>query len=200
MLQLWVGKKVRLRAVRPDDVKHFARYADDSEIDRLAGDTLFPYNPDRDRRTLEKEIEEDADPGDDVYLVIETLAGKFLGTIQLYHTDRRHRTAEIGLVLNKRKAWGRGYGSEAIRLLLRFVFRELDYAKIGLSVYEFNPRALALYEHLGFQHEARRRSAVYTAGRRWDEIFLGLTRGEYEARHAAWFPDEDASEKEDQNK
>ena len=196
MLQLWVGAKVRLRAVRPDDVKHFARYADDSEIDRLAGDTGFPYNPDRDRRALEKEIEEDEDRGDDAYLVIETRDGKFVGTIQLYHTDRRHRTAEIGLVLNRRKSWGKGYGSEAIRLLLRFAFRELGYEKIGLSVYEFNPRALALYEHLGFQHEARRRGAIYTAGRRWDEIYLGMTRAEYEIRHAAWFPNENAGGKE----
>jgi RimJ/RimL family protein N-acetyltransferase len=195
MLQLWVGGKVRLRAVRPDDVKHFARYADDSEIDRLAGDTVFPYNPDRDRRALEKEIEEDEDRGDDAYLVVETHDGKFVGTIQLYHTDRRHRTAEIGLVLNRRKSWGKGYGSEAIRLLLRFAFRELGYAKIGLSVYEFNARALALYEHLGFQHEGRRRSVLYTAGHRWDEIYLGMTRAEYEDRHAVWFPDKTESKR-----
>ena len=84
----------------------------------------------------------------------------------------------------------KGYGSEAMRLLLRFAFRELGYEKIGLSAYEFNTRALTLYEHLGFQHEARRRRAVYTDGRRWDEIYLGMTRAEYEAQHAAWFPDD----------
>jgi RimJ/RimL family protein N-acetyltransferase len=199
MLKLWVGQKVRLRAVQPDDVKLFAKYAEDSELNRLAGDTKFPYNPERDRRSLEKELDEDADKSDDAYLLIETLEGKFVGTIQLYHTDRRHRTAEFGLVLDNRKAWGKGYGSEAVRLLLRFVFRELGYEKVGLSAYEFNTRALALYEHLGFQHEARRRSAIYTDGRRWDELYMGMTRAEYDAQHAVWFDaasalDQDAPE------
>src|SRR4051812_34095383 len=160
MLQLWVGNKVRLRALRPDDVKHFARYADDSEVERYADDIDYPYNPDRDRRDIEKLLEEDRE-GDDMTLVIETLKGKFAGTVDLYGTDRRHRTAEIGLVLHNRKAWGKGYGSEALRLLLRFAFRKLGYEKINLSVYEGNMRAIRLYEHLGFQHEARIRSQWY---------------------------------------
>ena len=189
MRSLWMGEKVRLRAVRPDDVRLFEKYADDSEIDRLAGDTDFPYDAERDRRALEKQIEEDQEEGDDRFLIIETLEGKYAGTIELLHTDQRHRTADIGVVLDNRKAWGKGYAGEAIRLLLRFAFRELGYEKVGLSVFEFNPRAIALYEHLGFQHEGRRRSQVYTDGRRWDELFMGMTRADYEAQHAVWFPE-----------
>lgn len=185
-LKLWVGEKIRLRAMRPDDVEIFQKYADDSELERLAGEIEYPYNADRDRRRLEKELDEDKD--DDQHLVIETLGGKFAGTIQLYGTDRRHRTAEIGLALNNRKAWGKGYGSEALRLLLRFAFHELGYEKVNLTVYEFNTRAIALYEHLGFQHEARLRSQIYADGRRWDELWMGLTRSEYETQHAQWFP------------
>ena len=187
-LKLWEGEKVRLRAVRPDDVDLFQRYADDSELDRLAGETEYPYSAERERRRLEKELDEDKDD-DDRMLVIETLGGKFAGTIQLYGTDRRHRTAEMGLVLDNRKAWGKGYGSEALRLLLRFAFRELGYEKVNLQVYEFNTRAITLYEHLGFQHEARLRSQIYADGRRWDEIWMGMTRADYEAQHPRWFPD-----------
>ena len=190
-LKLWEGEKVRLRAVRPDDVNLFQKYAGDSELDRLAGETEYPYSAERERRRLEKELDEDKDD-DDRMLVIETLSGKFAGTIQLYGTDRRHRTAEIGLVLDNRKAWGKGYGSEALRLLLRFVFHELGYEKVNLTVYEFNTRAIALYEHLGFQHEARLRSQIYADGRRWDEIWMGMTRGDYEAQHAHWVPDAEA--------
>ncbi len=187
-LNLWVGEKIRLRAVRPDDVEIFQKYADDSELDRLAGETEYPYSPDRERRRLEKELDEDKDD-DDRMLVIETLGGKFVGTTQIYGTDRRHRTAEIGLVLDNRKAWGKGYGSEALRLLLRFVFRELGYEKVGLTVYEFNTRAITLYAHLGFQHEARLRSQIFADGRRWDELWMGMTRSEYDDQHPQWFPD-----------
>jgi hypothetical protein len=61
MLTMWVGRKVRLRALRPDDVKHFARYADDSEVARLGEDIDYPYNPDLDRRDIEKQLEYERD-------------------------------------------------------------------------------------------------------------------------------------------
>ena len=186
---MWIGKKVRLCALQPDIVDHWAASADDVELQRLAWQTLFPYDRARRRRGLEKALEKDDADSDDCNLVIETLAGAIVGAIGLHATSRRHRTADLHLGLDDRRHWGQGYGSEAIRLLLRFTFRELGYAKVNLDVYEYNPRAIRLYEHLGFQHEGRIRSVLYTDGRRWDELLMGLTRAEYEARHAAWFPD-----------
>ena len=192
MESLWIGKKVRLRAVQPEIADHWAASADDVELQRLAWHPHFPYDRARRRRELEKEAEKAAATNDDCTLVIETLAGQVVGTIGLHATNRRHGAADLSLGLDDRRHWGQGYASEAIRLLLRFTFRELGYAKVNLNVYEYNPRAIRLYEHLGFQHEGRLRSTLYTAGRRWDQLLMGITRAEYEAQHAAWFPDEDA--------
>jgi RimJ/RimL family protein N-acetyltransferase len=193
MKSLWIGKKVRLRPERPDDADHWAASADDEELSRLAWQTLFPYDVARRRQQLEKERdkEEDLSQTDNRHLIIETLAGEIVGTIGLHAADRRHRTADLHLGLDNRQNWGKGYASEAIRLLLRFAFRELDYQKINLDVYAFNERAIRLYEHLGFQHEGRLRSNIYTEGRRWDEFVMGMTRAEYEALHNAWFPAEE---------
>jgi RimJ/RimL family protein N-acetyltransferase len=191
MESLWIGHKVRLRAYTADDLAAFQPYYDDSEMERLAFDVRFPRDLARVRKQLEKEIDQDVDDFDDHWLVIETLdEGRPVGNVGLSHASARHRTADIGISIFDRAAWGKGYASEAMRLLLRFAFRELDYAKINLSVMADNPRAVALYERLGFQHEGCRRAQYYGAGRRWDELFMGLTRAEYEAQHASWFPED----------
>ncbi len=190
MTALWVGKRVRLRPPRPDDATLFAQTADDTERDRLSWEVRFPYSPERYRRIIEKEIDGDTERGDNRSLMIETLAGELVGSMNLHGSHPRHRTAEIGLGLRSRAYEGKGYASEATRLLLRFVFRELDYAKINLEVYAFNPRALALYEHLGFQHEGRVRSLIVSNGERWDALMMGMTRADYELLHPGWFPDE----------
>jgi RimJ/RimL family protein N-acetyltransferase len=190
MTGLWVGKKVRLRPPRPEDSALLAQTADDTERDRLSWEVQFPFSPDRHRRRVEKAIEADEDPGDNRLLMIETLAGELVGSVNIHGSHPRHRTAEIGLGLRSRAYEGKGYASEATRLLLRFLFRELDYAKINLEVYEFNPRAIALYEHLGFRHEGRVRSLIVSNGQRWDSLMMGLTRADYELLHPAWFPDE----------
>lgn len=186
---LWVGKRVRLRPPRPDDAALFAQTADDTERDRLSWEVQFPYNPERYRRFIERGIAGES-RGDNRFLMIETLTGELVGSINLHGSHPRHRTAEIGLGLRSRAYEGKGYASEATRLLLRFVFRELDYAKINLEVYEFNPRAIALYEHLGFQHEGRVRSLIYSNGARYDSLMMGMTRADYELLHPGWFPDE----------
>lgn len=187
---LWVGKKVRLRPWRPDDAERLARTADDTERDRLSWEVQFPFSVERRRRRIEKEIEAGEEHGDNRYLVIETLAGELVGSINLHGSHPRHRTAEIGLGLVSTAYEGKGYASEATRLLLRFLFRELDYAKINLEVYAFNPRAIALYEHLGFRHEGCVRSLIYSNGQRWDSLMMGLTRADYELLHPGWFPEE----------
>lgn len=190
MTGLWVGKKVRLRLPRPEDAALLAQTADDTERDRLSWEVRYPFSPERHRRRVEKAIEAGEDPGDNRQLMIETLAGELVGSINLHGSHPRHRTAEIGLGLRSQAYEGQGYASEATRLLLRYVFRELDYAKINLEVYTFNPRAVALYEHLGFRHEGRVRSLIVSNGQRWDALMMGMTRADYELLHPAWFPEE----------
>jgi RimJ/RimL family protein N-acetyltransferase len=190
MVSLWSGKKVRLRALSPEIAAHWAASADDVELQRLGWQTMFPYNEARRRRGLEKAQEKDDAGSDDCNLMIESLAGQVVGTVGMHATDRRHRTADLHVGLDDRRHWGHGYASEAIRLLLRFTFRELGYAKVNLNVYAYNTRAIGLYERLGFVHEGRIRGSIYTAGRRWDDLLMGMTRAEYEAQHAVWFPDD----------
>src|SRR4051794_18369948 len=111
MTKQWVGKKVRLRAFRPEDYLAFAPTADDTELDRLSWQTNFPAEFERFRRRMEKEIAETPEEPEDASrrLSIETLDGRFVGTIGLHALDPRQRTADLSIGLHDRTAWGQGY-------------------------------------------------------------------------------------------
>jgi RimJ/RimL family protein N-acetyltransferase len=75
----------------------------------------------------------------------------------------------------------KGYGTAAMRLLLRYAFFERRLNKYNGSVLEGNIASATMLKKLGCREEGRRRQTVYTDGRYWDEILFGLTREEFVA-------------------
>lgn len=81
--------------------------------------------------------------------------------------------------------WGQGYGREALSLLLRFAFDELNLRRLSLTVFSYNDRAIRLYERLGFQREGVFREFLVRDGRPYDMLLYGLLEREWRgARHA----------------
>jgi RimJ/RimL family protein N-acetyltransferase len=124
---------------------------------------------------------------DGIYLVIEavdspeTSPPRAIGAIELRKTSAEHRTGDVGIVIGERADWGRGYGTEAMRLLCRFAFEQMDLNRITLHVVEFNVRAIRSYERVGFVVEGRLRQDAYLAGHYYDVIAMGLLRSDFEA-------------------
>ena len=79
---------------------------------------------------------------------------------------------------------GQGYGTEAAELMLWLAFDRIGLHRVGLSVFEFNERAIGSYEKVGFQVEGRDREAISRDGQRWDELTMGILAPEWQARHA----------------
>jgi len=82
----------------------------------------------------------------------------------------------VGLVEDRRK----GYGSQALRILLRFVFAELNLFRVSARVPEYNVAAIALLKKFGFVEEVRRRQALERDGGRWDLLVFGLLNDEWQ--------------------
>jgi len=85
------------------------------------------------------------------------------------------RNAFVGLGIGIRHDWGRGYGTDAMKTMLRFAFTELNLQRVTLTVFEYNPRAIRSYEKSGFQHEGRMRGALLRDGKRWDMLYMSIT-------------------------
>ena len=104
---------------------------------------------------------------------IETLAGDLVGGCSLDGIDPSVRSAGLGIWI-ARPYWDRGYGTDAVRTLCRFGFKEMNLQRIGLAVYETNPRGVRAYEKVGFKEEGRRRRGHFVDGRHVDVIVMGL--------------------------
>ena len=105
---------------------------------------------------------------------------RLIGFVGLGGVQWSQGDAWMGIGLGDRQDWGKGYGTDALRVLLRYIFTELNLHRVSLGVFEYNPRALRSYEKAGFRMEGRQRKLYEREGRRWDGIVMGILREEWE--------------------
>jgi RimJ/RimL family protein N-acetyltransferase len=174
------GDRVRLTALTKDDLPAIARWYEDTAFGRLFD--AEPATP-RSAAELEKWLEEQRKAGNGYLFAIRPLDGDdLLGYIEMDGILWAHQTGWLGIGIGEPDNWGRGYGYEALRLALDFAFHELNLYRVQLTVFEYNERAIALYEKLGFRREGVFREFVHRDGRRYDMLLYGLLRREWEGR------------------
>lgn len=187
MNNIWQGKLVRLRGLRMEDAEIMAALPADTEAEAFSWHTNLPLN-----RTLEWErsalagfiSDTRSDSNDFCKLAIESVpGGQWVGTVGLHNTNRRNRSAELNVWVGSGSLRGKGYGGEAILIMLNYAFNELDYQRVGLSVVEPNMGAYNLYYKLGFVEEGRLRRAFFYRGQYHAEIKMSLLKEEFAARH-----------------
>lgn len=183
------GELVRLVASNPEKIgPALARWRRDSEYWRLlADDPCYPYSPQKVREWVEKTTDEAVGKNtvENYMFAIETLEdGRLIGEIGLDGIQWAHGDAFVGIGIGERDFWGRGYGTDAMRVILRYAFTELNLQRVSLDVFEYNPRAFHSYEKVGFVVEGRARGALCREGRRWDLIYMGILRAEWQKLYA----------------
>ena len=102
-----------------------------------------------------------------------------IGEVDLWLESWAHGEAWTGVVIGERDRWGHGYGTEALWLILRYAFTELNVRRVSLNVFANNLRAIRSYEKTGFRHEGVVRSDCRRDGERWDTVFMGILREEW---------------------
>ncbi|HEY3316031.1 MAG TPA: GNAT family protein [Bacillota bacterium] len=102
-----------------------------------------------------------------------------IGFLTLDRIHHRNRNGEVTIALFDQANWGRGYGTDALRTLLRFVFEEMNFHRIQLLVHEDNSRAIKAYEKLGFVREGLLRDENFRGGRYTDTLVMGVLAGEF---------------------
>lgn len=133
------------------------------------------------REWLEKDLE--TGDSDGIFFAIRTIKEETLiGFMGLFNLYRQHGDTLVAIGLGARKYWGNGFGTDAMRIMLRYGFSELNLRRMGLIVFEYNPRAIRSYEKAGFVHEGRVRGAMLRDRKRWDYLYMGILREEWIAR------------------
>jgi RimJ/RimL family protein N-acetyltransferase len=174
---LFQGKLVRLSAPREDDAADFARWSHDPAYLR-AVDTDFA-------RPISSKDAAGRFPGDEaasnsVEFRIRTLdADRLIGFVALHSIEWNNRAGLLSIGIGEAEYRGKGYGTDALRLVLRYAFDELNLLRVGLDVISNNVAAVRAYEKVGFVHEGAMRRAVLRDGRHHDRLVMGILRDEW---------------------
>lgn len=183
MSDLFTGKRTRLVAFDPDKMGELAaRWSRDSEFYQLFdSDPTLPRNAKRAQEHFRERAEKDR-PGSFPFLVQSLHDERIIGEGGLFDAFEPHRNAWLAIGIGERELWGKGYGTDAVHILLRFGFEELNLHRINLGTFGYNTRALRAYEKIGFAHEGARRGALRRDNKRWDDYFMGILKSEWEAK------------------
>lgn len=173
------GKRIKLRAMEPEDIPAMVRWLNDPEVI----ENLLRYAPlsiKEEEGWYQKMI---ASPAEEHYYMIDVLdedTVKTIGTTHLHNVDWKNRSAEIAICIGEKNYWGNGYGCETMQLMLRHGFNDLNLNRMYLYVFDTNERAKKAYLAAGFVEEGRLRQDIYKNGQYIDTHIMSVLRDEWQ--------------------
>jgi len=176
------GKLVTLRAIEETDLVLLHRWANDPDLQDIMGNIHFPSSMDF-HKTWFQGLK--SDPLNQRFAIEVHEAGMvglstMIGLSTIINIDWRNNHAWHGMMLGSKDIRGKGYGRDALMATLRYAFEELHLERLDGQIIEYNQAPYNLYCHkLGWKEEGRRRNWIYTKGRYWDQILVGITRQDY---------------------
>lgn len=139
------GERLSLRPFGPGDLARTRKWVADPEISRwiLPAWPLLPLSWD-------EWLHRVYTSPDSLHFAIVLKDGRHIGNCSLHSIRWEEKVAEVGIVIGEKDCWGKGYGPEALRLLLRYAFHEIGLEKVVLHVHKENRRAIRAYKKVGF--------------------------------------------------
>lgn len=180
---LFRSARLQLTGVSPEEFGElFAKWSRDSEFLQLwEFGAAMTRNAKKAQEWFQQE-QAKAEPGSYEFIIKRSEDGRSIGMTGLWDTRSPHRAAWVAIGIGERDLWGKGYGTEAMNLILGVAFLELNLHRVNLSTFSYNPRAIRSYEKVGFVHEGAARGGMRRYGERADLIYMGILRDEWLAR------------------
>jgi RimJ/RimL family protein N-acetyltransferase len=178
---MFKGEKVLLRPMKQEDIGRQHEFNQDPELYVLDCDTPRPAPIESAQAFYERRTKFDEDIAP---FAIEA-DGKYIGFCSLMNLKSRNRCAELGIMIGDRAYWGRGYGRDAVKLMLDYGFGYLGLHRIELFPHEKNMRAIRCYLACGFIEEGRARKVLWLQGEYVDVVQMSILREEWQERDIA---------------
>ena len=166
------GERVILREVRAADVTDaYYAWMNDPEVTRFLEVRFFPHA----KEDIAEYVERSRRDRTNVFLaIVRREDGAHIGNVRLGSINWVHRTAELALVIGDKSAWGQGFATETIGLMVDYAFNVLDLHKVGAGCYATNEGSIRAFLKAGFTEEARRPQHFFSGGTYVDHVWLGI--------------------------
>lgn len=165
------GNLIILRALEPSDLDRCYKWMNDPSIVRTLK-ARYPMPFQGEAEWLERAVR----GGErERHFAIETSDRReHIGNASIHDIDWVSRTARFGLFVGEPAAWNRGFGSDAMRSLVRFAFDEMNLRKLRIHVFDYNERAKHVLDSLGFQVEGKLAREFYREGKYHDLVIYSV--------------------------
>lgn len=173
------GKRIILREYRKDDLSFIGEWVNNANItDMLSDIFLFPHT----EKNTEAFLDRMLTPGNKEtcgFVIADKDTEAFIGQIDLFEIDWKNRKAVMGIIIGREENHNKGYGKEAIQLLLDYGFNRLGLNKIELTVRAYNERGIHCYEQCGFKVEGILRDDFFIHGQYTDTVKMAILQREW---------------------
>ena len=180
--QLFSGAKVCLGPIDyENDPQIISTWSHDPEYLRLVDvKPAMPISAGRAKKQVEAlELEMEQSKTLFYFTIRAREDDRLLGFAEIRWIEWSHGSGWVRLGIGERQERHKGYGSEALGLLLRYAFHELNFYRLSAEIAGYNLAARRLFEKAGFTEEVKRRLAVSRDGRGWDVHIYGLLSQEW---------------------
>ena len=171
------SKRLQFRKMVESDIEKYHSWRNDLDVMKTTSPSLDLYSLEETRQFVENVILNSTSSKS--YIIEEKEGNTAIGVTSLIHIDTKNRNAECIIDIGEQEYWGKGYGTEALQLLLAYAFLELNLHRVSLRVFSFNEKAIHIYYKLGFEKEGVIRESLYRNGEWHDIITMGILKSEY---------------------
>ena len=175
-----VGDKIYLSPIRMEDAPKYTEWLADMATAERIGNACNLMSEDSERQW----VVDQTTGGAYQFGIIRREDDVLMGNCGIFDISGVHRFATVGLFIGEASNRGKGYGAEALRLMLMYAFDYLNLNSVMLTVYDFNENAIACYKKVGFRECGRRRQAYFSGGSYHDRVEMDILRDEWNALNA----------------
>lgn len=168
------GREIYLSPMREEDAAVYVGWMNDPLILKNIGVPQMVYDVPMEEEWIR------ANRSRNQFAIVKAGEDRLIGNCGIQEVDQRNQRAEVGIFIGHEKDRGKGYGKEALRLLLDFGFRQMNLHSMYLQVYSFNERAINAYKKIGFREAGRFRECYFADGMWHDKQIMDILRDEWD--------------------
>lgn len=169
------GEKVYLGANEAEHVAQWAAWFNNFDFSVWASFHLRIENTEQQQARYERYAETD---GVSFGIFLQE-SDRYIGMASLTAPDWKNRCSMLGISIASEDDWGKGYGSDATKVILRYAFMEMNLHRVELGVFSYNARAIRAYEKIGFVHEGTLRQFLFRDGQYYDMHEMSILSHEW---------------------
>ena len=169
-----IGNEIYLSPMNVDDAEIYTKWLNDVAVSEYLGMFRTMVSLQSERKALEQMVSEGHN-----FAIVRKKDDALTGNISLMDVDSINRKACVGLFIGESKNRSKGYGAEALRLILNYGFKTLNLNNIMLRVDSDNERGISCYRKTGFREFGRRHESSFKDGRYVDTVYMEILSAEF---------------------